>query len=370
MKRKKKVGILTFHRAENYGAILQSFGLYSKLKNIDMEDDIEIIDYRSKVIEKPYKIIYLGNEKNKKLYNFLKSIALLKKNILRKLSFCRFRKKYIKMSEPIYDKLKINNYFDKYNYIITGSDQVWNIDITKNDYNVYLLKNNKEINKVSYAASIGSDEKNNKNIKIVADSIDKYKKISVREETAKNSLKLYTNKDIAVCLDPVLLHNSNFWNTIRKKSNIKQEYIFVYTTSTDYNMIKYADEIAQKESLLIVHLDKINRYKSKSKSMYHCGPELFVDLIANSKYILTNSFHGLAFSIIYQKKFIVFPVKKRNSRIENLIKLCNLENRVYDKYKEINIKENINYTIAMKHLEKEIEKSVRFLKDALDLENK
>ena len=113
MKRKKKVGILTFHRAENYGAILQSFGLYSKLKNIDMEDDIEIIDYRSKVIEKPYKIIYLGNEKNKKLYNFLKSIALLKKNILRKLSFCRFRKKYIKMSEPIYDKLKINNYFDK-----------------------------------------------------------------------------------------------------------------------------------------------------------------------------------------------------------------------------------------------------------------
>lgn len=364
--KKCNVGMVTFHRAENYGAILQSYALYSMINKIFNSDCAEVIDYRSSVVEKPYNLIYLGND-NKKIYNFLKSLVLLKKNFIKKRNFRNFRNENLKMSKPIFSSNAFFEMLNNYDYVITGSDQVWNLDITMCDYNIYLLNSGElrgNYKKISYAPSIGADLKNDEHYNIIAKSIGDFKSVSVREKLAKDNLIEFSKKNIDVCLDPVLLHDSKFWINISKKSGIKQDYIFIYTIDLDENMINFADKLATEKNLLIVHVDKKSRYKSKSKSMYHCGPDIFIDLIANSKYVLTNSFHGLAFSIIFEKNFVVFPKKGRNSRIENLLDVCGLNNRIY--LNDFNIDDYIDYKKVFTGLNKDRKKSLDFLYNALD----
>lgn len=369
MSKESNVGIITFHRAENYGAFLQAYALYKEISNNYKNGKVKVIDYRSKIIEKPYKLIYLG-DKDKIIYNFLKSIILLPKNMVRKNNFTQFRNKYIDTTKSIYNKDNISTYLKDYKYLITGSDQVWNDDITRDDKSLYLLYSdaNLKCEKISYAASVGSDKKNPVCYKNIAAAIKDYKMVSVREELSKNNLSEYTKKQINVCLDPVLLHSSKFWDGIRRNAKIKAKYVFVYTITTDYTMISYAEKIAREKGLIIVHVDKKDRYKCKSKSMYHCGPDVFVDLIANAEYVLTNSFHGLAFSIVYKKKFMIFPMKERNSRLENLLKLSKLEERVYTDTKQNSCIDNeIDYKNAYKELNKEQKKSKEFIYNALDI---
>lgn len=363
----KKIGILTFHRAENYGAILQSYSLFSTL-NLIKNLDVFLIDYRSNELEKPYRLIYFGND-NKIIYNFLKSIALLWKNIIKKKNFNSFRRNNMLLTKSIYDKKSFYNLLNEFDYVITGSDQVWNLDITKDDKDIYLLndlKRDNQYKKISYAASIGSDLKNEEYYKIISNAINDYKSVSVREELAKKYLEEYTNKNIKVCIDPVLLQKEAFWKKVSRKSNITKKYLFVYTIDLDDKMINYANKLAKDKELLIVHVDKKGRYKEKSKSMYQCGPDIFLDLICNAEYVLTNSFHGLAFSIIFKKQFVVFPKKGRNSRIENLLNLCGLEQRNYNS--NINIDDKIDYVVVNKKMDKYIDESIKFLEESIDME--
>lgn len=365
-----KIGIITFHRAENYGATLQSYALFEKIESYNK--GVCMIDYRSRALEKPYSLLYLGQPNDSipsKIYNLLKSIVLFPKNLLRKINFHYFRKNNLSMSMPIYNISEFDDYLDNLEYAITGSDQVWNPEITKEDADVYLLNVKTNCSKISYAASVGSDAKNIEFYEKIKNSISDYKCISVREENARNNLIEFNVKDVELCLDPVLLHDLSFWNKIRKDANIDRKYLFVYTITTNYDMIKYAEKIAKEKGLLIVHVDKKNRFNWESKSKYSCGPDVFVDLIANAEYVLTNSFHGLAFSIIYKKKFLVFPMKGRNSRIENLLKVTGLEKRMYSIDSENNIYKDVDFSTVKENLNKEILKSNSFIKKSLDIKD-
>ena len=365
----KDVGIITFHRAENYGASLQAYALLQTVSDLLKNDlrNVEIIDYRAKSIEAPYKVFYFGND-GRVFYNLAKSVFLMPQNLLRRYRFSKYRKKYLCMSQSI-SKEQMPEAFKKYGSIITGSDQVWNLAITKDDSCAYLIEiKDTSLEKISYAASIGTDTCDSEYLRKIAMAINDYKSISVREKNARDMLSEYVASQIEICLDPVLLLGMNAWKRAFKgKVRVKKPYLLVYTINNDTNMVEYAKEIAQRENLLIVHVDKKNRFGRLGISRYCSGPDSFVNLVSDSKYVITNSFHGLAFALIFHKEFCVFPSKGKNARIEGLIAMCGLDCRKVINGSLAYVKEDDDYSNIASALDDYRNQSINYLRSALGL---
>ena len=202
----KKIGIVTFHRAINFGGVLQSYALQKKLKDYGL--DVEEIDYYSNDVYKIYNYFYVGK------FNIIKTpikIALnfgfFIKNIRIKKKFNKFREKYIQTSDFLSSKEKVINYINRYDYIISGSDQVWNKDITLNDYDFYDLSLFNTNNKISYAASVGKDDISEQEKAYYKNLIKEYNSVSVRESSLQNTL----GEEVSHVMDPVFLLEKEEW---------------------------------------------------------------------------------------------------------------------------------------------------------------
>lgn len=347
-----KVGIFTIYDNWNYGNRLQNYALQEVLKKLGCD----VVTLKN--------IPYL-NDKKKFLLRYLKYYVIdRKKESVPKQSFIDFNK-FINFSSKYVTPLNINRLkLDKY---VVGSDQVWNPNFFRlRDLDMLsCIDNNK---KIAYAASFGvskldeqSSDKVKKNF-----SINKFKNISVREEKAKQIIEDLTNRDdIEVLVDPTLLLSSTEWDKVLKKpKNLNADkYIFTYflgNLSDDKK--KEIERIAFENNCEIIDiLDKNSKY-------YECGPSEFLYLEKNAFLICTDSFHSSVFSIIYNRPFVVFErddkEEKMNSRIDTLIKKFMLENRKFEgKISDSNL--NHDYTFAYEILEKEREKSKKFLFDNL-----
>lgn len=355
----KKVGIMTFHRAENYGAALQAYALQQRLSIENF--NTFIIDYRCKSIENNYKLFTFNNIKN-----LISSIIFVIPNVIRKISFLRFRKNNFNLTKSYYDIVKDYPDLDIY---ITGSDQVWNPQITNGLDDGYLLNfGPKQAKRISYAASIGKRGIDNSDDYV--NKLEKIDCISVRELTAKKDLQSITNKEINVVLDPVFLLNKQQWlEVLPNKKNKKQKYIFCYDLDYIPDFYNVANEISKKTGLPIIYFSRRNKgYCFKCKSKFTCGPLEFLYYLKNSEYVVTTSFHATAFSLIFNKKFWVVPPMKTSSRIVDILKIFDLDNRIildYRDFKNRDYDENIDFNSINSKLDKEREKSLKWLSKAL-----
>ena len=180
----KKGIITTFYKAHNYGAMLQAFALKKFLESNNY--NIEFLNYKDDNIEEVYKVFSLKNKSLKnKIKEILKFLFFSRKIKKRYSNFSNFQSKYLKETKLIIDKnTKLDEVSLNADFIITGSDQVWNKNITKGLSDIYTLNfGEKDIRRISYAASIGNKKIDNElEYKNKLSIIDK---ISVREETAK-----------------------------------------------------------------------------------------------------------------------------------------------------------------------------------------
>ena len=340
----KKIGILTLYGNINHGNKLQNFALLQTIKNIS--------NYDVYTIYKKDKVNYI------KL--FIKNIIDFKNYYRRnKISSINNKLNYINYS-------KVNdNFFD---YIVIGSDQVWNYTFYGFDYNYYFA-NKFNAKKISYAASVGLPKiDDNEKLKF-KQYLDKFSDISVRELDAKKFLGDILNKEISNTLDPTLLLSRSDWESYIKPSKKlpKNKYIFYYflggKDETVYNSIV---DYSKKN-----HLEIINILDKNSK--YYCINMFdFINLIKESEFVFTNSFHACVFSFLFDKSFITYEENNierasMSSRIETLTTMFDLKNRKFDG-KTIT-KENLNhdYINGYNILNIEREKSISFLKKALDI---
>ena len=259
--------------------------------------------------------------------------------------------------------------------MITGSDQVWNYQITNGLSDVYTLNfGNNNIKRISYAASIGVKEIPENLKESYKSKISKIDKISVREESAKSALSsLMGNRDINVVLDPTLLLRKEAWNDLianNHKTMPEEKYIFAYVVEKNneyYNIVNYLSKLT---GLKVVHFDKIGiRYKNVLENRYTGGPDDFISLIKNAEYVIATSFHATVFSIIFNKKFWVVPHKTTGSRVTDLLKKLDISNRAVnslEEFEKLNFDEDIDYENVNKILEKEREKSINWLIDAIE----
>lgn len=363
----KNIKILTFHNAENYGANLQAYALKEVLK--EMDTNPSFINYEDKHILKDYKLIRTNS-----LKSFFSSLWYMPRNLKRKKSFKSFCDTYLDgNTKKYYTKEDIEKDVDKNTVLVAGSDQIFNPELTGGLSDVYTLNFKKEYtNKIIYGASVGNDELLEANKEDFKAKLKDLEYISVREENIANSLEKMLNKKVEKVLDPTLLLEKDKWEELIKKEKTidlnREKYILVYTLFENPEITKIADYLSNKTGLKVIHFRKYNTYKNELISMYSKGPADFVNAFKNAEYIVTNSFHGLVFSIIFERKQYVLLPKARGGRLKDMLCLTGLEKRAVGSVEDViacNFDEDIDYKSVKDKLNIEKEKSIKYLRGGI-----
>ena len=337
-----KIGILTFHCAHNYGAVLQAHALQQYLKNVGYESDI--INYRPKYLVSPYSLNILEYFKSNQglgylIKFFISELLLFRRRFIRYYKFNNFINNKLRLSHcRIDNSLNIPNDYDIY---IFGSDQIWNSNITKGPDDIFWgnfeIKNNAK--RIAYAASMEEDNQSQEEKLYFQKALKRFNSISVREKEVCKFLQTLTNVNIKIVLDPTFLLNSEDWNKLISKNKVKKKYILVYQVRKYPETIKIANELANQIGGVVIELvasldRKYIKYRDQTAS-----PEDFVSYIKHAECIVTTSFHGTAFSIILNRPFYTVIMKDgHNNRSRNLLERLSLSERL------IALNSNVNYS--------------------------
>lgn len=364
-----QIGILTFHNSDNYGAVLQTTALYKKVKEINSK--VEVIDYICPNKIKGYRTLDIGKHKSIKgnIYSFLQyPFKKYKRNLFNN----EINKMYTLSKNKYFNNKQISRDYKKWDKVICGSDQIWNPNNTKFD-TTYLLDFIKEDNrKISYAASFGISNIDDKYKHKYTELLNKIENLSVREVRGKEIVKELTNRESEVVLDPTLLLNKEEWVEFSQPMPQKEKYVLLYTLHNTKEIREQAELISKKLGCKVVKIargtfDFISKHKAVVPT-----PQQYVDLINNAACVVTDSFHGTIFSVNLNIPFytLLKSTNKSNSRITNILDIVGLSDRViYDRAKEVQLS-NINYLEVNKKLDNEVKKSLRFLENALNNNDK
>lgn len=327
-----KIGILTFQRAINYGAVLQAWALQKALEMLGQ--DVEVINYKNNKME-AYSGVFNMFGKRKSIKNILSALKNTPIRFLRVSRYHRFIRKYLALSELV-DKKNIQKLNNKYDAFITGSDQVWNDYLTDFDDAYFLSFVEDSQKKNSYAASFGFSEFPDGTVREYGKRLKSFNKISVREQQGIQLVKEASGRDAVCCVDPTLLLDQKSWEKILVPSKSNKKYILIYSLNPIKNLMKYVEELSSRYNLDILYIcmewNNLFAYKNipHLKHLVTPSPERFVSLIHDAEYVLTNSFHGTVFSLIFHKKFYSETDygTKKNDRIENLLESLGLQQRI------------------------------------------
>ena len=357
-----KVKMLTFHNAENYGAMLQAYALKETLKKIVTNPSF--INYESKAIASDYKLIRTNS-----LKSFFSSLWFLPRNLKRKRSFRSFSDIYLDTKSKKYTRIsKIEQDIVEQDVFVAGSDQIWNPELTGGLSDVYTLnfETDKNIKRVIYGASLGNEELLENYSQEFKIKTEKLNYISVREKSIIKPLEAVCGKKVEQVIDPTLLLNKDEWDKLllnnRKTSLQDKRYILVYTLFESDEVTKIANHISSITGLKIIHFRKYNAYDNEGMNLYSNGPVDFVNAFKNAECVITNSFHGTVFSIIYEKKLYSVLPKERAGRIKDLLDKLNLSSRIIDKIENVNLEDEIDYTYANEKIEEMRKHSIEYLK--------
>lgn len=327
--KKIKIGLLSTQFTINYGAVLQAYSLFKKLEKIKTSD-VCVIDYSPQGSRYGHYESYIFATPKDFILSVLKIINL-------KYRFSRKRKK--QFFEKFVDhefKLTKNKYYDNnqlknaefdLDIAIVGSDQVWNPKVI-DDTSFYLdFIDDKKTIKSSYAASLG-DELSPNELDIMVKKIKDYKAISLREPIQVELIKSKLQKEIDTLIDPVFLSSKDEWENLSKKSFIKlpKPYILIYEVNSPPNFAKYIEHLRKNINLDIIEISTrpFPKYKGV-KTISYASPYDFLNLFSNAEFVITSSFHGVAFSSIFNKKFKCALNNERSFRQRHLLKSLSLE---------------------------------------------
>lgn len=327
-----RIGIVTFHRADNYGAVLQNFALISALNR--MGHEAYTIDYRCLCVEKNYQIRQRPKVSLKRPRSFLAAVKYpfsIQVEKARKGRFDAFRKERIPLTQS-YTEEELLEYPPEFDAYIAGSDQIWNGMIVGGHNPIYTLEFAPKGKKIAYGASAGNSSLIPQESYAAIGGIDY---ILVRELELKHMIEQKIGKNATLCLDPVFLLSRNEWVSMIQDRECPRQ-IFLYRVGRGtQGVIDIAHEYARKNGGKIVYPMAFDmKIGISADCRFTAGPIEFLQLIRESEIVIASSFHAVAFSIIFEKQFIALPQKDTNSRIKDLLKMLGLENRMYESYED------------------------------------
>ena len=342
----KTLGVCIVLDNNNFGSMLQSYATqeYLRIKKIDFV----LLKYKKEKNLRLFMRLLNPVMWSDKLILVKRKFAILQYPELKACSeqriksFNRFRDKYFHKSDKLcrgYQELcEAGAEFEAY---MVGSDQLWSPSgLETNFYNLMFVDETKY--KFSYAASFGVSKIADKQLEATSEYLRRIDSISVRENSGAVIVKELTGRDIPVVVDPTLLFDSQGWdNNLNPRQIIKGKYILVYFLGDNPEYRNAVKELAKVTGLKIVLIPMERLHKTNiglaDQESYSWGPDDFVSLIKYADYICTDSFHGMVFSSIYHKKFIVFnryednAIDSKNTRIDSFCETYGLKYRRYHK---------------------------------------
>lgn len=314
-----KIGIVTFHFVNNYGGALQAYALQHCIEK-ECETETKIVDYRNWFIRFTDTVRLLPITTNFK--EIFSGLLTMKERIGRVKKFKIFLKKNYNLTKKY---ATINTLqaeppeCDKY---IFGSDQIWNPMITAGVDKVYFGGFETKKCKVAYAPSFGSLKMSDKQKKKIKKYLDYFKRISVREKEGSDWVKDLTGKEAVRLIDPTFLITKEEWSKVAAPPIKKGKYILLYIMQRDEKVYEYGRKLKEELGLPVV---EISRYGFKHDFIDDClvdiGPAEFLGLFEHAECICTNSYHGLVFSVIFNKKLCLVPCRRFGARISNILEL-------------------------------------------------
>lgn len=335
--RKPKVGIMTWYTYRNYGSALQASALYHKVESLGyapcmiqyqpkgdviVRGDTSVLPYFTKPIQAVKRRVnghYVSPEREQLFADYMGA---------------RIRETSLRNTYP--ELYALNGEMDAF---ICGSDQIWAPSCFDEKYFLSFVEDSGK--KVAYAPSVGLPEIKDPAIrKDMAKWISQFRHLSVREQQGAALIRQLIGRDAAVVTDPTLLLDAAQWDAYAKTDaahKISGDYIVCYFLGEAERYMGYVKALSEKTGMK-AYIIPVTRKQGRSGQAvpFEVGPSEFVSLIRNAKYVCTDSFHGMAFSVNYGVPFFVFKrfadhdPKNQNSRILNLLNLVGLSERLVD----------------------------------------
>lgn len=326
-----KVGLLTFHRAENYGAALQAYALAQQLNRMQGVE-AEFIDYRCRAIERAYDFPALPKLRKEKKNWFT---ALRKNRLLRekKRKFESFLKERLPLGPQAVSEADKPALEERYGLIMTGSDQIFSAHHTHGVDPFYCYRKSPACRStvVSYAASAGDIDEFIKGYAAFEKTLGAYDRLSVREKELAQVLEALVRVPVSVQADPTLLLEASEWEKLcRPYAKAPRKYLLWYDVTYNKEAGILAQRLAREKGLTLVHFDQHLAYDKKTVYAADAGPEEFLWLIRNAAFVVTSSFHGTVFSVLFEKDFVSVLPKVRGSRLKNILETIGLSARIWN----------------------------------------
>lgn len=366
MKKNKTIGIITFHQALNYGAVLQAYALKAVCEKLGAT--VHIIDYEYGGIEEKLapvsKFIHANNKKN--------AVVPLVRGLLgypwdknREKAFYKFREKYLNEST------KCTNAEDiaalGYDILIGGSDQIWNCGITQHRYDpVFFMNFDTTSKKILYGAS-------SEDVPFQREKEQAFRKaleglqgsVSVREKKLADYVETLTSVKYPVVADPTLLAGKEVLDAIEIPEISSEPYILLYQIDANPES-DISIKSLEKKFECPVYTMTVPRIGDFYGRKGEAGPEEFLALLKGAKFIVTNSFHGIALSVIFQKQFFVYENNGVMSRIDGLLNQLKLSNRKVKMCEDISQDKLIDYEKVAGKVNVMRQNSMEFLVQAIN----
>lgn len=365
-----RIGILTFHNAHNYGAVLQAYALRTKLRK--MGHDANILNYRNQKIEDSYQ----NKIRLRKL-----NISLLHPRI-----FLAWLDKYLDVKyaqQSWMHRVRVfNNFIDSIlldgkcealqksdleevdlDAIICGSDQIWTDYLTGGLDQIYFLDFNTRARKIAYGASKINAAFSEEQEMFFKKKLSVFYAISVREEKLAKKLSDVCQRKVETVLDPTMLLTQDDYQCLEEPVFIHEPYVLAYFLTEDEMLMKCAVELAKKTGAELIEIHYQKRRLKNHIQVVDCSPGEFLSYFRHAEHIITNSFHGVIFSIIYQKRF--YAVYGQDDRKDELLRLLGLEQCHISDLSEMNLKCGIDYNLVNAMLKERRSKAENYLEKAL-----
>lgn len=381
---KKKVGIITFHFVCNCGAVLQCQAMQHTLEK--MGYDVEVIDYRPRYLTDQYaewsslkrefriiRVRYGVDTIKNRMHAYLSIPVWYKKNRKgqrqfrkeRLEAFNRYIDKNLNLTKRIEEAGELTPITEKYDAIICGSDQIWNWLITDGSYDqAYFLSFARTGQKaIAYAVSCGVYP-DAKHMQEFLKSINRLDAISFREKSVSDMLRMKENISSEVVVDPTLLLGKEMWRLYETEVfDVNEPYLLVYCLEPTEMFTQVVNQVREKLCLRIVNISPSET--SFEEEIIHnrkCSPGEFLFLIDNAQFVVSNSFHAVVFSLIFEKKFACVPHSKTGNRMVDILKSVDLFNRIINTDRiEEQIFDNIDYLEIGQKIAQQAEQSMEYL---------
>ena len=363
----QKIYVITRHAIINHGSILQSLATISFFEKLGYS--CEVIDYINEKEVFPNIINSLLSTNKNWSKNWIKRIIykIIKYPSLSigTKKFAKYRNELLKMTRPFTSLSELKEYEFGDGVLCSGSDQLWGPISDGSFDTAYFLDFGKNNTKIAFSSSIGRSVSYDSKISHL---LSNYEWISTREIQAADFIKKNYNDNVFNIYDPTLMVESQFWIDFINNDKINDDYVLVYKIHENKEFENFIKCFSKKKKIKVRRIiNALDDFSSYGKKEFLVHPKRFLSLIKNAKYILTDSFHCVQFSVIFQKKFMVVSPGKTSVRITDFLSEIGMLNNYVDTSFDLDFfeKQSLNYDDALKIINMKKNKYIQTIKSKI-----